>query len=73
VLIIPLLAFDRQGFRLGYGGGFYDRTLEKLRVLKKIVAIGVGYSAQQVSDVPHGSHDQPLDYMMTEKEIFKCG
>ena len=73
VLIIPLLAFDRKGYRRGYGGGFYDRTLEKLRVLKKIVAIGVGYSAQQVSDVPHGSHDQPLDYMMTEKEIFKCG
>ncbi len=73
VLIIPLLAFDRRGFRLGYGGGFYDRTLEKLRVLKNIVAIGVGYSGQEVEAVPHGAHDQPLDYMMTEKEIFKCG
>jgi 5-formyltetrahydrofolate cyclo-ligase len=73
VLIIPLLAFDRKGFRLGYGGGFYDRTLEKLRVLKNIVAIGVGYGAQEVEAVPHGAHDQPLDYMMTEKEIFKCG
>jgi 5-formyltetrahydrofolate cyclo-ligase len=73
VLIIPLLAFDRQGYRLGYGGGFYDRTLEKLRVLKNIVAIGVGYSGQEVDAVPHGAHDQPLDYMMTEKEIFKCG
>ena len=73
VLILPLLAFDRQGFRLGYGGGFYDRTLEKLRILKNIVAIGVGYSGQEVGAVPHGAHDQPLDYMMTEKEIFKCG
>ena len=73
VLIIPLLAFDRQGFRLGYGGGFYDRTLEKLRVLKNVVAIGVAYGAQEVDEVPRGSHDQPLDYMMTEKEIFKCG
>ena len=73
ILIIPLLAFDRQGFRLGYGGGFYDRTLEKLRIRKNIVAIGVGYSAQQMGAVPHGPHDQPLDYMMTEKEIFKCG
>ncbi len=73
ILIIPLLAFDRQGFRLGYGGGFYDRTLEKLRGLKNIVAIGVGYSAQEVEAVPHGAHDQPLDYMMTQKEIFKCG
>jgi 5-formyltetrahydrofolate cyclo-ligase len=73
VLIIPLLAFDRKGYRLGYGGGFYDRTLEKLRVLKKIVAIGVGYSGQEIEAVPHGAHDQPLDYMLTEKEIFKCG
>ena len=73
VLIIPLLAFDRAGYRLGYGGGFYDRTLEKLRAFKKVVAIGVGYSAQEVTAVPHGDHDQPLDYMMTEKEIFKCG
>ena len=73
VLIIPLLAFDRKGYRLGYGGGFYDRTLEKLRVQKNIVAIGVGYSAQQVDHVPSGAHDQPLEYMMTEKEIFRCG
>jgi 5-formyltetrahydrofolate cyclo-ligase len=73
VLIIPLLAFDRKGYRLGYGGGFYDRTLEKLRVLKNIVAIGVGYSGQEVEAVPHAAHDQPLDYMMTEKEMFKCG
>ena len=73
ILIIPLLAFDRKGYRLGYGGGFYDRTLEKLRVRKNIVGIGVGYSGQQVGAVPHGPHDQPLDYMMTEKEIFKCG
>ena len=73
VLIIPLLAFDRKGYRLGYGGGFYDRTLEKIRILKNIVAVGVGYSGQEVEAVPHGAHDQPLDYMMTEKEIFKCG
>ena len=73
VLLIPLLAFDRTGFRLGYGGGFYDRTLEKLRALKTVVAIGVGYAGQEVEAVPHGAHDQPLDYMMTEQEIFKCG
>ncbi len=71
VLIIPLLSFDRQGFRLGYGGGFYDRTLEKLRARKKIIAIGVGYAAQEVDHVPVGEHDQPLDYVMTEKEVFK--
>lgn len=72
VLIIPLLAFDRQGYRLGYGGGFYDRTLERLRTRKKIVAVGVGYSAQQVDEVPRGEHDQALDFIMTEREVISC-
>lgn len=72
VLIIPLLSFDRRGYRLGYGGGFYDRTLEKLRLLKTVTAIGVAYSAQEVNAVPHGDHDQPLDYIMTEREVIKC-
>ena len=71
VLIIPMLAFDRKGYRLGYGGGFYDRTLEKLRATKKIIAIGVAYSAQELADVPHGNHDQPLDYVLTEREVIK--
>jgi 5-formyltetrahydrofolate cyclo-ligase len=73
ILIIPLLAFDRKGYRLGYGGGFYDRTLEKLRTRKTIIAIGVAYAAQEVDHVPVGEHDQPLDYVMTEKEIIKLG
>ncbi len=73
VLLVPLLAFDRNGYRLGYGGGFYDRTLDKLRGKKKIIAIGVGYSGQEVEQVPHSSHDQPLDYMLTEEELITCG
>ena len=73
VLLVPMLAFDRRGFRLGYGGGFYDRTLEKLRRLKKVVAIGVAYHAQMVDEVPVGPHDAPLDYVMTEQETFQCG
>ncbi len=72
VLLVPMLAFDRKGFRLGYGGGFYDRTLEKLRELKKVVAIGVAYHAQMVDEVPNGLHDAPLDYVMTEQETFAC-
>ena len=72
VLLVPLLAFDRQGYRLGYGGGFYDRTLALLRARKKIVAIGVAYGAQEVDAVPHDGHDQPLDYVMTEKELIIC-
>jgi len=72
VLLVPMLAFDRRGFRLGYGGGFYDRTLEKLRRLKPVVAIGVAYHAQLVDEVPIGIHDAPLDYVMTEQESFAC-
>ncbi len=73
VLLVPMLAFDREGFRLGYGGGFYDRTLEKLRKQKRVVAIGVAYAAQEVDAVARDAHDQPLDYVMTEKEVFRCG
>jgi 5-formyltetrahydrofolate cyclo-ligase len=73
VVIVPLLAFDREGYRLGYGGGFYDRTLAVLRAKKKITAIGVGYSAQQVPHVPHDELDQPVDFVMTESGIIKCG
>lgn len=73
VLIVPLLSFDAKGFRLGYGGGFYDRTLAKLRAKKTVIAIGAAYSAQQVESVLHDAHDQPLDYVMTEVELIKCG
>ena len=73
VLLVPMLAFDRKGYRLGYGGGFYDRTLAKLRAFKKVTAIGVAYAGQEVDAVSHDAHDQPLDWIMTEKETFKCG
>lgn len=73
VLLVPLLSFDAAGYRLGYGGGFYDRTLESLRGLKPVVAIGVAYQAQLVDHVPRGAHDAPLDFVMTEQETISCG
>jgi 5-formyltetrahydrofolate cyclo-ligase len=73
VLLVPMLAFDRTGYRLGYGGGFYDRTLADLKTSKSVVAIGVAYAAQEVDSVPHGPYDEPMDYIMTEKEIIRCG
>jgi 5-formyltetrahydrofolate cyclo-ligase len=73
VLIVPLLSFDANGYRLGYGGGFYDRTLGLLRAKKKVIAIGVGYSAQQVEQVPHDEFDQPVDFIMTETGVMTCG
>jgi 5-formyltetrahydrofolate cyclo-ligase len=70
VLIVPLLAFDRRGFRLGYGGGFYDRTLEGLRARKAVLAIGFAYGAQEMDEVPIELTDQPLDLIVTEREVF---
>ena len=73
VLLVPMLAFDRKGYRLGYGGGYYDRTLAKLRAVKFVTAIGVAYAGQEIEAVPCGAHDQPLDWIMTERETFRCG
>ena len=73
VLLVPGLAFDRAGYRLGYGGGFYDRTLVKLRAFKTVVAVGVGYHAQVVDRVPRADYDQRLDFIMTEEETMACG
>ena len=72
VLLVPLLAFDKAGYRLGYGGGFYDATLARLRAKKEIIAIGVAFAGQEVAEMPHEAHDMKLDYVMTEKAIVKC-
>jgi len=66
-LIVPLLACDEEGWRLGYGGGFYDRTLGGLRARRKVTAVGVGFNAQLVPEVPHGPDDQRLDWLLTDK------
>lgn len=73
VLLVPLLAFDARGYRLGYGGGFYDRTLAGLRALKPVTAIGIGFAAQQVDSVPHDGLDQRVDFVMTEQATLTCG
>lgn len=70
-IIVPLLAFDSNGFRLGYGGGFYDRTLAEVRQKKPhLRSIGIGYDAQKSANpLPIDQYDQKLDYIVTEKEI----
>jgi 5-formyltetrahydrofolate cyclo-ligase len=73
VLLVPMLAFDSGGFRLGYGGGFYDRTLEALRADKRVIAVGVAYAAQEVHHVPRGPHDQPLDWILTDMGARRVG
>ena len=71
VLIVPLLAFDRAGHRLGYGGGFYDRTLARLRRSGAVLAVGVAYAAQEVAAVPRDGVDQPVDWIVTEAESIR--
>lgn len=70
VLIVPLVAFDRAGNRLGYGGGFYDRTLEGLRAARPTFAIGFAYGAQEAEALPLEPTDQPLDAIVTEAETL---
>jgi 5-formyltetrahydrofolate cyclo-ligase len=71
VLIIPMVGFDRNGGRLGYGGGFYDRTLEYLRSRQATLAIGFAYSEQEFENLPLEPTDQKLDIIITEREIIE--
>ena len=71
ILLVPLVAFDKKFNRLGYGGGYYDRLIEKLAKKKKILKIGLALSVQKINQVPINKHDQKLDYIVTNKFIIK--
>ncbi len=71
ILLVPLLAFDDKGFRLGWGGGFYDRTLSRLRAAADVTAVGIAYQGQKVDSVPHSSNDEPLDWIVTDEGILE--
>ena len=71
VVLVPLLAFDAQGNRIGWGGGYYDRTLEALRKTGPITAVGVAYAGQEVDAVPTDDYDQPLDWIITDEQARK--
>ncbi|MGB7318768.1 MAG: 5-formyltetrahydrofolate cyclo-ligase [Planktotalea sp.] len=70
IVIVPLVAFDRKGGRLGYGGGFYDRTLERLRARRATLAIGFAFASQEADDLPLELTDQPLDMIVTEAGVI---
>ncbi len=70
ILIVPLVAFDARGGRLGYGGGFYDRTLEGLRANRPTLAIGFAFDAQEAEELPLEPTDQPLDMLVTESRVL---
>lgn len=67
ILLVPLLGFDEAGYRLGYGGGYYDRTIAGLRARKPILAIGLAFAAQRVDHIPRADYDERLDGILTER------
>lgn len=72
ILLVPLLAFDLAGWRLGYGGGFYDRTLRRLRAMQPVLAVGIAFNEQRVDAVPHLDYDERLDWVLTPSGPLRC-
>ena len=68
VLLVPLLAFDQNFNRIGYGGGFYDRYIKKIKNIKKILTIGLAYSFQRINQIPADKYDEKLDFIVTNKK-----
>ena len=71
ILLVPLVGYDNNFNRLGYGGGFYDRYIEKIEKIKKTIKIGLAFSYQKIKSVPIGQYDKKLDFIITEKKILK--
>ena len=69
---VPLACFDRRGYRIGYGAGHYDATLAALRMSHPGPAVGIAFACQEIGRVPEEDHDQPLDFVLTEKELIDC-
>ncbi len=73
ILFIPLLAFDKKGYRLGYGKGHYDRTLAELQNNASVTAVGIAYDTQEIPEVPFDQYDQRLDWILTQSGLRKLG
>ena len=71
ILLVPLVAYDSSLNRLGYGGGYYDRYIEKIEKIKKVTKIGLAFSFQKISSIPINQYDKKLDFIVTEKEILQ--
>ncbi len=70
ILLVPLAAFDRTGHRIGYGGGYYDRTIAALRAADTLVTVGLAFAVQEVARIAAGDHDARLDFVITERETI---
>jgi len=73
IVLVPLLAFDRAGNRIGYGAGYYDAALRKLRRRGKVTAIGIGFDEQEFPEVPCEPQDEPMDLILTPSRVIACG
>jgi 5-formyltetrahydrofolate cyclo-ligase len=73
ILVMPLAAFDRAGHRIGYGAGYFDMTLRALRAQKSVTAVGVAFAVQEIARVPATPRDEPLDFVLTEREVIGLG
>ncbi len=72
LMFVPAAGFDRRGYRVGYGGGFYDVTLAALRARRLLPTVGIAFACQEVERIPEEEHDQPLDFILTENELIDC-
>jgi 5-formyltetrahydrofolate cyclo-ligase len=70
ILLVPLLAFDRAGYRIGYGAGYYDMTIHRLRGRKAVTAVGIAFAVQEVPKIPTTPRDERLDLVLTEREVI---
>jgi 5-formyltetrahydrofolate cyclo-ligase len=70
VLLVPLACFDRAGHRVGYGAGYFDKTIRALRAKKSVTAVGLAFAAQEIALVPATEFDEPLDLVLTEREVI---
>jgi 5-formyltetrahydrofolate cyclo-ligase len=70
LLLVPLAAFDRSGHRIGYGAGYYDMTINRLRSMKPVTAVGIAFAAQEIPQVPATERDARLDLVLTEREVI---
>ena len=71
VLLVPLVGFDKKKFRLGYGGGFYDRYIARVFKFKKVITVGLAFSFQELKAIPRNKFDQKLDFILTDEKIIK--
>ena len=71
VILVPMVAFDKEKYRIGYGGGYYDRYIEKIQKIKKVLTIGLAFSFQKIKKIPSNKYDKKLDLILTEKYILQ--